>query len=335
MLPPDINESVKEFKVIGNSVRFGLDAVKGVGSSAIESVLATREKDGPFTSIDDFLKRIDTRKANKKVIENLIKVGAFDSLGLKRAQAMELAHSFANGSGSQSLFGQQDIFGSQDNEKAIVKEWDEMELLSNEKDALGFYLSGHPLTKYRVQLSALNAKKTSELSDLKDREEVQIAGVITSIRKIQKRGTNETMAYFNLEDEEGIVEAIAFTDLYRNNSTLLKKDMPVIIKGILDHTEKGMKIILKEIVPLANLNAKNGLKCEINIKYPLAKGLTLKNVQQALLDSTGKCPVYLKIDTPGSQVFIASGFEVEPSGLLIDRIEGMLGQGTIRIVSSA
>lgn len=334
MLPPDINESVKEFKVTGNSIRFGLNAVKGVGVSAIESILAAREKDGPFTSLDDFLRRIDQRKANKKVIESLIKAGAFDSLGLPRAQAMELVHNF-NDSGSHSLFGQQDIFGSQDNEKAIVKEWDEMELLSNEKAALGFYLSGHPLTKYRAQLSALNAKKTSELSSLKDREEVQIAGVITSIKKIQKRGTTETMAYFNLEDEEGIVEAIAFTDICRNNSALLKKDMPVLIKGMLDHTEKGMKIILKEIAPLANLNVKNGLKCEINIKYPLAKGLTLKNVRQALLDNTGKCPVYLKIETPASQVFIASAFEVDPSGLFIDRIEGMLGQGAIRIVSSA
>lgn len=334
MLPPDINESIKEFKVIGNSIRFGLDAVKGVGASAIESILAAREKDGPFASIDAFLNRIDNRKVNKKVIENLIKAGAFDSLGLKRAQAMGLAHNF-NGSGSQSLFGQQDFFGLQDNEKGIAKEWDEMELLSNEKDALGFYLSGHPLTKYRLQLSALNAKKTSELSELNDREEAQIAGVITSIRKIQKRGTTETMAYFNLEDEEGIVEAIAFTDIYRNNSTLLKKDMPVIIKGALDHTEKGVKIILKEIVPLANLNAKNGLKCEINIKYPFTNGLALKNVQQALIDSTGTCPVYLKIDTPCSQVFIASAFEVEPSGLLIDRIERMLGKGAIRIVSCA
>lgn len=329
-LPPDINESGREFKVIGNTIRFGLEAVKGVGSAAIESILESKTATGPFLSMEDFLNRVDTRKVNKKVLENLIKAGAFDSLGITRSNAMSFIHNSLNGARSRSLFGQQNIFGSQD-ETETVKEWDEKEILSNEKEALGFYITGHPLMKYRGKLSALNIKKTSELENLADREEVQVAGVISNIKKFQKRGTSDTMAYLTLEDEEGNIEAIAFPDLYRNKAELLKKDMPVIVKGSVDRTEKGLKLISREISEIDSLISQNGLKCEINIKYPVANGLNLQHLRQILSDSSGTCPLYLKIELPDSQVFIATGMQVDPSSTMIDKIEGMLGKGAVII----
>ncbi len=332
ILPPDINQSGREFKVIGNSIRFGLEAVKGVGSAAIESILDSKEKNSSFSSVEDFLKRVDTRKVNKKVIENLIKAGAFDSLGLTRAMAMSLVQNSLNGVRSRSLLGQQSIFGSQE-EPETIKEWDEIEILSYEKEALGFYITGHPLIKYRGKLSALYVKKTSDLDGLVDREEVRVAGVISNIKKIQKRGTAETMAYFTLEDEGGNVEAIAFPELYRNNTGLLKKDALVIVKGTVDRTEKGIKLVSKEISPIDNLISKNGLKCEISIKYSVGNGLNLQGLRQILSDYIGNCPLYLKVELQDSQVFIATGLQVEPSNLFIDKIEGVLGKGAVKIVN--
>ena len=167
------------------------------------------------------------------------------------------------------------------------EEWDEAELLKNEKDALGFYITGHPLTKYRGKLSALNIKKTSEIGSMSDREDVQIAGVIAAIKKFQKKGTADTMAYLTIEDEEGSVEAIAFTDIYRNSLGLLKKDTLVTVKGTIDKTEKGIKLLLREISGIDGMASKNGLKCEISIKYPIADSLTLENIREALSGSSG------------------------------------------------
>lgn len=332
ILPPDINQSEREFKVIGNSIRFGLEAVKGVGSAAIESILDSKEKNGPFLSMEDFLKRVDTRKVNKKVIENLIKAGAFDSLGLTRARAMSLIHDSLNGTRARSSLGQQSIFGSKE-ELEIIKEWDEMEILSHEKEALGFYITGHPLMKYREKLLALQVKQTSELDNFYDREEVQVAGVISSIKKIQKRGTAETIAYFTLEDERGNIEAIAFPELYRNNIGLFKKDILVLVKGTVDRTEKGIKLVSKEILPIDNLISMNGLKCEISIKYHAANSLNLRSLRQILSGSTGNCPLYLKVELEDSHVFIATGLQVDPGSLLIDGIEGIFGKGAVKIVS--
>ncbi len=308
MLPPDINESGREFKVRGGSK--------------------------PYV-IYNFLhyKRADSRKVNKKVIKNLIKAGAFDSLGLTRAKAMSLVQDSLNGSRGRSFLGQQSIFGSQEDAKTI-KEWDEMEILSCEKEALGFYVTGHPIIKHREELSALHIKRTSELDSIADRDEVQVAGVISRIKNIQRRGTAETMAYFTLEDEEGSVEAIAFPELFKNNSHLLKKDALVIVKGTVDRTEKGTKLISNKIVKIDGFGSRNGLKCEISIKYPIADSLILENLREALSGSSGECPLYLKMDLPDSEVFIATGVQIDPSSMLIGRLEGILGKGAVRITNS-
>ncbi|MCE5195014.1 MAG: DNA polymerase III subunit alpha [Nitrospiraceae bacterium] len=331
ILPPDINESGREFKVIGHSIRFGLEAVKGVGSAAIESILESKEKFGSFTSIEDFCKKIDARKVNKKVMENLIKAGAFDSIGTTRAKTMSVVQDVLN-NGNSKGFGQQTIFGSSE-EEGTFKEWDELELLSNEKDALGFYITGHPLTKYRKSLSSLNIKKVSELIDLSDRQEVQIAGVITSIKKFQKRGTKDTMAYLTIEDEMGHIEGIVFSDLYKNNIGLLKKDLPLIFKGSIDKTEKGIKLILKEVSEIEKLYARNGLKCEISIKYPVAERLNLEQIKGLLSQNRGTCPLYLKLDSNNSQILVATEFQIDPSKVFISKLEGILGKGAVKIVN--
>ncbi len=347
ILPPDINQSEREFKVIGKAIRFGLEAVKGVGSAAIESILEARGKEGPFISLEDFFGRVDGKKVNKKVVESLIKAGAFDSFGLRRAKALSMLNSALNGVASfGSLFSQQDIFGQEGDGE--VKEWDEMELLGFEKEAIGFYITGHPLSKYREALSALKVKGISELEESADKEDVQIAGVVSSIKKIKTKGKAESMAYLTIEDEEGSAEALVFPDLYRNMQHILVKDGLVAIKGTVDKTEKGIKLISREIARLDDImsaKGKQGLsfeppfstkeraeKMEITIRSCISPPHDLRALRDVVSGYPGNCPLYLRIEFGGSCARIATHIGVEPSAALVDRIEGLLGKGMVKVV---
>jgi DNA polymerase-3 subunit alpha len=328
ILPPDINHCNREFMVIGKAIRFGLEAVKGVGSSAIESILSVRQKDGPFTSLEEFLRRVDGKKVNKKVIESLIKSGAFDSLGVHRAEAMALLDTSNGSAAVGSLFGQDD-----DNAKAI-REWDEMEILRGEKEALGFYVTGHPLSKYREVVASLHVRRLSELDDISDRQEIQVAGVVSAIKKIKTKGKAETMAYLTLESEEGSIEVLVFPEMYRNLSAILDKESLIVVKGTADKTEKGIKIISKEIMRLEDLIAEDGpKKMVVTIKSAFFPSnlKRLKELLSSFNGRKGRCQVYLRIEASDSLVDIATGLHIEPSQVLVKSVEELLGEGTVKI----
>ncbi len=333
ILPPDINLCGKEFKVIGNSIRFGLEAVKGVGSSAIESIIESRNTE-PFTSVSNFLERVDQRKVNKKVIESLIKAGAFDSLGTTRVKAMELMNSILNGSSrihTARVFGQQSIFGNIAGEAIEdTVEWNEEELLKHEKEALGFYITGHPLIKYSGQLEKIGTKKASELEEIPDGQEIKIGGILRSIKKIQTRSKAEIMAYCTLEDPEGNIEVIVFPDLYRTSQPLLQKDTLLLVKGTVDKTEKGIKVVSTEISRLDALETKMGHKVEISLRYPLLNGFSLQRLKSIITsNSNGEYPLYLRIFQKDTETLIATGIKISPDSEIINRIEEIAGKGAV------
>jgi DNA polymerase-3 subunit alpha len=334
ILPPDINQSGQEFKVIGNSIRFGLEAVKGVGSSTIESIIESRNTDGPFTSVANFLERGDQRKVNKKVIESLIKAGAFDSLGMTRSKAMDLMNSFLNSSfrnHTARVFGQQSIFSNTAEETAAdTTEWGEEEILKHEKEALGFYISGHPLTRYSRQLKKIGTKRTSELEELPDGEEVRIGGILRDIKKIQTKAKAEIMAYFTLEDPDGNIEVIVFPELYRASISLLQKDTPLLVKGTMDKTEKGIKVVSTQISSLDELETKKVHKVEISLRYPLSETTSLQKLRSVILsNSEGEYPLYLRIFSKGTETLIATGIKISRDNEIISRIEEITGKGAV------
>lgn len=334
ILPPDINQSGQEFKVIGNSIRFGLEAVKGVGASTIESIIESRNTDGPFTSVSNFLERIDPRKVNKKVVESLIKAGAFDSLGTTRAKAMELMNRILNETSrihTARVFGQQNIFCNITEETTEnLAEWGEEELLKCEKEALGFYITGHPLTKYDGQLNKIGAKKTSELEELPEGKEIKIGGILRSIKRIQTKSKAEIMAYFTLEDPEGNIEGIVFPELYRNSLPILQKDTPLLVKGTLDKTEKGIKIVSTEISRLDALETKKDYKVEIRLRYPSSNNISLEKLKSVITSNgKGKYPLYLRIFLKDTETLIATGIRLSPDSEIISKIEEITGKGTV------
>jgi len=329
ILPPDINQSGQEFKVIGNSIRFGLEAVKGVGAAAIESIIEARNEEGPFPSLINFLHKVDSRKVNKKVIESLIKAGAFDSLGISRTGAMELMEKTLNGNSRTIALGQQSIFGSSSEDtNASDKELDEFELLKHEKEALGFYITGHPLTKYAKKLEKINAKKTSELENINDGEEVLIGGILRTIKKIQTRSKAEIMAYCTLEDADGSIEVIVFPQLYRASLPILQKDMLLMIKGTVDKTEKGVKIVSTEISRLDDLENKKG-RVEINFKHPLSNSSSLQSIRSLLSDCEGEYPLYLRISLKEAEALISTSLKISPDHEMINKVEEIAGKGSV------
>jgi len=251
ILPPSINESEQEFKVKGNSIRFGLEAVKGVGSSAIEAILDVR-KDKGFTTFFDFCSRADSRKVNKKVIECLIKAGALDFMG-KRAQLMLALNSVMDSASKaqrEKTSGQENMFGMLPSVAEVlpdIAEWDEPERLAMEKESLGFYITGHPLSRYREKLEQFSTTPTHMLQELQDKEDVRIGGIVRGIKKIQTKKSGDLMAYLTIEDLYGTVELIVFPDLYRESMNILSQDAPLIVSGQTDRTDKGLKIIAKKI----------------------------------------------------------------------------------------
>jgi DNA polymerase-3 subunit alpha len=235
---------------------------------------------------------------------------------------------------SRSLaLGQQSIFGGAPEEtEGSYKEWDELELLSYEKEALGFYITGHPLIKYEKQLSQIHVKKTSELDNTPDGEEIQIGGILRNIKRIQTRGKSEMMAYCTIEDANGGVDVIVFPQLYRASLPILQKDNLLLVKGTVDKTEKGIKIVSTDISRLDELEMKNGKigRVEISFQHPLHDSSNLQRLRAVLSTCEGKYPLYLRILLKDAETLISTGMKISPDNDVISRVEEIVGKGAVR-----
>lgn len=339
ILPPDINQCGREFRVMGRAIRFGLGAVKGVGGAAIESIVGARES-GPFESFEEFLSRVDSRKVNRKVMECLIKAGAFDSLGPPPKVGASFrgleefsrwrAHLVRRLESSNGQTPSLSLFGVSEGGKAAEEEgWGSAELLRFEKEALGFYITANPMSKYRGALAGLDIKTISELEGLEDKKEVSTAGVITAVKKLRTKEKGETMAYLSLEDDDGTLEALVFPELFRTSQELIRKDLPVMLKGSLDRTEKGLKLIVKEIADLDESlkEGSNGRKVELTIN---GRGVDLGALRAIVSEMEGPLPLFLKLKVSGMETLIRSSHGVSPDALA--RLEEVLGKDAVRVI---
>jgi DNA polymerase III subunit alpha len=257
VLPPDVNESGHDFKVVGGNIRFGLDAVKNVGSQAVEAVLEARS-DGPFTSIYDFCRRVDCRAVNKKAVESLVKCGAFDSLGASRTGTFQiLAQALGAGQKHQQdeLVGQESFFASETEQQAhhdlpVPRLEDRREELNGwEKETLGLFLSSHPLKEVRGALRAKVECSLAELANKKDGDWVTVGGMIAECKRIRTR-KGDPMMFATLDDLEGQVEMLVFNSAYAKNEEQVDVDRIVIVRGRVDHKEQGeVKLVAQEVEP--------------------------------------------------------------------------------------
>ncbi len=346
ILPPDVNESESSFAVVGDKIRFGLVAVKNVGEAAIQSILATRRREGPFRSIFDLCERVDLRLVNKRVIESLVKCGAFDSLGAARAQlmavvdkAMEAAASTQRGrvQGQASLL---DVLepggglGRQEPALPALPEWSRNQRLAAEKETLGFYVTGHPLAEYRGVIDRQAALTTDRLATCQDKETVRLCAIVTAIKEITTKN-GERMAFVTLEDLAGTVEAIAFPELYKANLLHLVKDAAILAKGQVDVGEEVVKLLLTEVRPLSALAGNGTPVVEITVGESELLGERLEALKSLLARFPGPAPLRLNLNVaPGAQVTIAASSEmtVAPNESLKQEVEALLGPGTLAVL---
>ena len=275
LLPPDVNESRATFTVSGSGdIRFGLVAIKGVGWGVIENLLKEREKNGPFTSFEDFCERLFDADLNRRVAESLIRSGCFDSLGYRRAQLMAVFGQILDGiaqTRKKNLEGQFDLFGGGGEEIAAVgkiplpdlPEYSSRELMRMEKETTGLYFSGHPMDEYREVVRRHRAVPIgSILADFEradgpetyaDEQRVTLAGVI-SAAKTKTTKNNSLMSYITLEDETGSMELLAFARVLNESGSYVQENMPVLVTGKISvRDEKPPQMMVDRLQPLDHL----------------------------------------------------------------------------------
>lgn len=307
VLPPDINESEKDFTVVDDKIRFGLVAVKNVGESAIDSIISERKK-GKFKSIYDFSERAGLKKVNKRVIESLIKCGAFDSTGAKRSQLMAVIEDaieygqFVHKKRSDpqlGLFGDSSKPESQISHSPLpeIAEWDEKQRLLLEKEILGFYITGHPLKGFEEILEKFATTDSLCLEDKKGGETIRMGGIVRSI-KVIKNKRDELMAFVTLEDMNGSVEITVFSNIYGEVSNLLTVDSEIMVQGEIQKDEKGVKILAETIVPLEKAEETWTATLHINLDLSVIQRETLQKLRDVLGRNSGACPVFLNVSCP-------------------------------------
>ncbi|HPU01663.1 MAG: DNA polymerase III subunit alpha [Firmicutes bacterium] len=339
VLPPDINESEINFTVIDDHhIRFGLAAVKNVGIGAIESILEAR-RTKPFVSLKDFASRVDGRYCNRKVVESLIKCGAFDSLGGHRAQYLAcLEESIAGGQVAQRerQNGQMSMFALLDGESKEellrdrlpdIEEFSEKEKLAMEKEMLGFYISGHPLEQYRPLLERMtHLTPCAELQEVEDRSTVSVGGIVTSVRTIYtKKG--KPMAFVRLEDLSGSVEIIVFSDLYERRGDIFREDNPVLVKGKVDiKEEEEPKIIAESAVMLPRAGRQLFLKIS-----PGTHRQTLAKLRQLLQGAKGDMPVFIYFEREKKMILLDESCQATEDTAFLEQLEQLLGPGCVKV----
>jgi len=325
VLPPDVNQSFFKFKVAKEGeILYGLGAVKGAGEAALSIIIEERTKNGPFKDLYEFIKRIDSRKVNKRVLEALIKSGALDGLGMHRAQLManlDAAVQFAEQ--NQATKKQQNLFGGDEeihHDVNTAEKWAKAEQLQFEKDILGFYLSGHPFDNYQEEFTGLLSENLK-------------VGVMANFRTMfTKKG--DRMAFLGLDDGKNILDVTIFSEAFEKNKELLVKDTILIIEGDMadDDFTGGQKLLARNIYNLDTFREKFAKALLLNIKHNQKSNID--NLCSAMKPfKSGKCPVYIEYEQADKRAKISLGSEwkVTLHDNLLDKLRAELGSENIKV----
>lgn len=334
VLPPDINESRSDFSVVEGKIRFGLQAVKNVGAGPAKAIVHERQDGGRFADLANLVSRVPLKALNRRVLESLISAGACDSLPGGRAKMFEViqtmleyGHRVAETNSTHDLFA--DTSGTISRvapQLPDIPEWSTSQRLTNEKATLGFYISGHPLDKYRQELTAFTTCSVSGLQEITDGREVSIGGIVASTKtKMDKKGN--MMAFVTVEDYTGSVELILFSSCYDECKENVVDDNLVLITGRVTTREgESPKVIVSELVALDKLTER--FDCQLVIKIESScSDTTLEQVLTSLDKFKGGAPVLVSTRENGSEVFIKSKrYAVRPDFELLDALKDLLGE---------
>jgi DNA polymerase-3 subunit alpha len=336
VLPPDVNESQVDFAVVEGKIRFGLNAVKGVGEGAAKALISARNEGGPFESIWDFTERVDPMVSNKRVLEALVKCGALPGARKGMLEVLEQAVGWGQKQQSDRLAGQGSIFdlGPVDEEKprhhpvTPTDEFEKSELLKLEKEVLGLYVSEHPLSAIRDQLRRKSDTTIGELERRRDGEVITVGGIVSGVRHMTtKRG--DAMVFLQFEDVTGSVETVVFNQTYEKARELCTSDRILIVKGRIDRKEGETKLVALELAAFEAVAEKREVRLRIDATKAAAG--TIRELAALIKDFPGESPVYADLITSQGKKVYAFGpqYKVKPAPDFYAEVKMLLGESAV------
>jgi len=342
VLPPDVNTSDLNFTPVSEEIRFGLSAIKNVGENTVKGILEAREKLGRFSSIYQFCEAIDSRLLNRRVLESLIKAGAMDSLGARRAQlsavidrAMERGQHLQR----QASSGQHGLFGGQPAPAEPVaeplpdlEEWPEDELLVAEHATLGFYISGHPLAKHAGRLRELSVTELGALEGKGNNSDVMVAGIVLHLRPMRsKRGGR--WAILLLQDMTGNAGVLVFPEAFNRLESILRTNATLLIKGRVAVEEVGTRVILSDARPLEEVTVPQPALLRVRVDSAALDESILDRLEQLFDRKPGPCRVAFEVLQPNGEVIeLQTDRRVRPDRDLLQEVQEICGADAVEIL---
>jgi DNA polymerase III subunit alpha len=343
VLGPDVNESQVHFAPAraGKAIRFGLAAIKGVGEVAVETILKSRNEHGKFTSLPDLCEQVDGRTVNRKILEALIKSGACDAFSQTRATLFaQIERTLARAASilSDRQKGQSSLFGALE-EKAPpmpesisnLPEWPQHELLAHEKELLGFYVTGHPLTPFAPILEKYALTNTAKLAELSNRSLTRIGGLIAAVQNGVSKKSGKPYSMVTLEDLEGSVQVLCMNENYEKYRGLLAPNRAILVVGEVNTGDDRPKIFPQEIMPLEDAPRRFTRQVHLRLHTAHLKPEQLESVRELVAAHAGKCPLLLCFQRPGGEVIFMDTnerFSVTPSQKLQQEADARFGEET-------
>lgn len=344
VLPPDVNESEIGFTVTTDGkIRFGMCAIKNVGENAVKSIIESRQNSGGFANIYDFIKDVDQRVVNRKVLESLIQSGAFDSLEPNRARlfaAIDSIINYGNASQDEKTKGQFSIFDMGDSAQTAftqpelpqVEDWKRLEKLSREKDMLGFYISGHPLEKYRNEVESFSNPVIEALDSVPDNSQVRLCGIVTNVRRqLTKKG--DMMAIVQMEDFTGNTELLVFSKTLDEYGKFLTPDNMIVVTGKASTREdEPVKILVERIIPLENAREMFTKSLIVTIDTKQTDLGVIRRLEKLAQACPGNTDLNFIVYSGGEAIKLRSNkYSVKVSDNLMKDMEDLAGKNMVRL----
>jgi DNA polymerase-3 subunit alpha len=342
VLPPDVNQSDVDFTPVGQAIRFGMRAIKNVGENTVRGILDARAQLGRFTSLFQFCESVDPRLMNRRVLESLIRAGALDSLGSRRAQlfavidrAMERGQKLHRdrSSGQHGLFGGGGPAVEEPATDSLpdLEEWPEHELLAGEYATLGFYVSGHPLARYAGRLQELKVVELASIDEGLNGKEIAVCGLIQGVRMMRNRD-GKPWAIVSLQDMSGFLELMVFWKAYEDYGSQLRKDAAVLVNGRVQVEDTGTRLMVSRVRPLDAVAEAGPRLLRVRVESAEFDEHKMDDLERLFDSKPGRCNVAFEIVTAdGNVATVQSDRRVKADNELEEQVRAICGPESVRV----
>jgi DNA polymerase-3 subunit alpha len=341
VLPPDVNSSALDFTPVGESIRFGLQAIKNVGENTVKGILEARLELGRFSSIYQFCDQVDTRLLNRRVVESLIKSGAMDTLGSRRSQifaVIDRAMDRAQRQQRERSSGQHGLFGGAsaaapppDDPLPDLEEWPEHEMLAAEFATVGFYISGHPLSKYAAKLSELRAIDLAAVEGRRNGEEITVGGIVVAMRSMRSR-KGDRWGILTLQDMTGVLEVLAFPESFARLEAVFKSNAPLVLKGRVNVEDAGTRLSVLEARRLEDVGQRPPNLMRVRLDMAAVDANIIEELKKLFAGKPGSCSIAFDlISSEGAIATLQADQRVRPDQDLVQAVRKLCGEDAVQL----